>query len=90
MMPILYDFVKYDSPRKGLFRVEKHNGAYTLEGGWEFEEKELIIIGEIDINYVEKLVPYNENKNKICLLPIGVHKSRLIKWCNIQLTIFYK
>jgi len=88
MIPILYDFAKYDSPRKGLFRVEKYNGEYSSEGVWEIEEKELIIIGEIDINYVEKLVTYNENKNKTYLLPIGVHKSRLIKWCNIQLTMF--
>lgn len=94
-LPILYGFKRYDKPKVGLFSTEKHNGSYSLTSGWEKEIKEYLIIGEDSTSYVYKLKPTEEGRfvgNKIVrkkfILPIGIHKSRLLKWRTTQLSMF--
>lgn len=93
--PILYDFIKYPTPRKGLFSVEKPNGEYILPDGWEQELEEVLIIGEDNTCFVYNLKPSELGKwvgNEVIvekfILPIGIHKSRLVKWTPVQLTLF--
>lgn len=93
--PILYDFIPYKVPRKGLFSVYKKDGKYILGKGWENEIVELTIIGEDSTSYIEKLSKCEEGKwvgNKVIkekyTLPLGVHKSRFVKWTTGQLRLF--
>ena len=94
-LPILYDYVPYETPKKGLFNLEKENGSYTLPYGWEKEQIEFLIIGEDNTSYIYKLKESGHGEwvgNEVIkhryILPLGIHKSRLIKWTNNQLTLF--
>lgn len=85
--PILHNYKSYDKLKKGLFSVPKIDGKYSLSDGWENVEEEVSIIGEDDDTYVYKLLPTIEGKwvgkkviHEEFLLPIGIHKSRLVKW----------
>ena len=95
MGKILYNFIKYPTPKKGLFSIEKKDGKYILPGGWEKEQEEVLIIGEIDTAFVYQLLPSEQGQwvgNKVIIekfiLPIGIHKSRLICWTSGQLSLF--
>lgn len=88
-MKVLYNYKPYDKPRRGLFRVEDPDGIYTKQG-WNTKSEEHTIIGETKHSYITELKPYS---NKLhgepeCLLPLGVHKSRLQAWLTGQLQIF--
>jgi hypothetical protein len=92
---ILYGFKKYDLPRKGVFSVPKEDGGYSLPGGWEQELKEFLIIGEDNTSFVYRLQESEQGEwlgNRVVqskvVLPIGVHKSRLVRWTSGQLEIF--
>ena len=96
-LPYCHEFKKYDIPKVGFFRVEKPNGKYILPGGWEQIVEKHLIIGEDDTTYINGLQPYEEGRwigeeyvenYKQCILPIGIHKSRLIKWEPTQLSLF--
>lgn len=94
-LPILFGFKRYGTPKVGLFSVEKRNGIYSLTTGLEQEIKEYSIIGEDSTSYVYRLQPTDEGRyvgNKIVrkqfILPIGIHKSRLLKWKTSQLSMF--
>jgi hypothetical protein len=92
---ILYGFKKYPQPRKALFLVDKEDGGYSLPGGWETELEEILIIGESNNCFVHRLLETERGewvgkkvvKTKL-VLPIGVHKSRLVRWTSGQLEIF--
>ena len=91
---ILYKFKKYETPKLGLFSVCKKDAKYT-QNGWENELEEITIIGENDITYVYQLKESEHGEwigdtviTKKYILPLGVHKSRLVQWLTGQLTIF--
>jgi hypothetical protein len=94
-IPILYDYKKYANPRKGIFLVHKNNGKYSLSDGWENELKEYTIIGEDNDSFVYKLKKSKQGKwvdgeviIEKFILPIGLHKSRLVNWVDGQLSLF--
>lgn len=85
----------YKHPKRGVFSLEKPNGKYVLPGGWESELKEVVIIGEDDNCYVYELRESEQGYwvgekvvNRKFVLPIGVHKSRLLNWIGTQLQLF--
>lgn len=94
-MNILYGYTKYDTPRKGIFKVEANE--YVLSIGWLQKEEEETIIGETDDSYVYQLKESEHGEwvgNKVIkhryILPLGIHKSRLARWTSGQLTLFDK
>jgi len=94
-LPILYNYIPYATPRSGIFSCEKENGSYTIANGWEKEEVECLIIGEDNTSYIYQLKETGHGEwvgNQVIeqryILPIGIHKSRLLKWTDNQLTLF--
>lgn len=97
---ILFDYIAYPSPKKALlfqsgneYVFDKNNGY----SGWSKVEKVEIIIGESDTSYITELKEYREcdtndsDYGKMKLLPLGYHKSRLLKWLHTpgeQLSLF--
>lgn len=89
------NFIPYEKPRKGTFSVHKTDPSEYTVNGWTCIPVQDTIIGEDEDTYVTRLLEsyYDEwvgdskrtVKGKICL---GYHKSRLIKWDAVQLTIF--
>jgi hypothetical protein len=88
-MQILFNFKRYERPKKAILYSNGNNYIYNNKEncfGWEKIEKEETIIGEDETSYIIKLIKYKEcdindiNYNKIVLLPVGYHKSRLIKF----------
>lgn len=88
------EFVKYDSPRKGIFNI--HSGIYG-KNGWEQRKEERTIIGETETSFVERIskstfgfwVGSRKIKRRYTI-PVGLHKSRLVKWIPSQLELFAK
>lgn len=91
-MEILHNYNPYPVPRRAL--LYQTGNEYILDketglSGWTKIEKEAIIIGEDDTCYITELkehtvcdtteADYGETK----LLPLGYHKSRLIRWLDI-------
>ena len=93
-MDILYDFRKYDTPRFGVFKV--HTGEYGINPtGWIDKDVKMKIIGEAGDNFIEYLKEGGHGEwigtvvtQKKYILPIGPHKSRLVRWIDGQLSIF--
>lgn len=87
-------------PKKALF--ESGGGEYIKcdETGlliFSMPIEEAIVIGENNDSFVYELIPTkvsdtnNKHYGKTCLLPLGFHKSRLVKWIPIpgqQLSLF--
>lgn len=78
----LYNFHAYEFPKKGMF-----NGIGKQE--------EHLIIGECDDLYVERLLNSghgigDEVIEQKYILPIGLHKSRLINWSAPELDVLDK
>lgn len=80
---VLYNYIHYKKAIKMHFYVE--TGIYKIQLGWLQKVEEKIIIGEANGMFVERLmlsVGCIEGKNdykKEFYLPIGIHKSRLLK-----------
>lgn len=92
-MKTLYGFKKYSFPKKAMFSVT--TSEYNIQTGWIEKQVECIIIGETHDCYISKLIQsehgiWVSKRVKKCeyILPIGYHKSRLIKWVNNQLQLF--
>lgn len=92
---IVHGFKMYSTPLKGIFRCEKPDGKYLLPGGWEKVMKEYLIIGETKTSYVSRLIPSetgywvgNRRWTEKYILPVGIHKSRLVRWVTAQLRLF--
>lgn len=89
---ILYNFIPYDTPR--LATYEHHTNEYELPKGWLNEPKSVLVIGETKESFVTELKSseHGEWTDRQVLykyiLPLGFHKSRLIKWEETQLTLF--
>lgn len=88
-------YINYKNPKKGVFSVPKKNGKYLLGSGWETVEEDVLIIGEDDQLYVyelkESVQGYYFGKKVVTkkyVIPIGIHKSRLIRWHSCQLELF--
>ena len=92
---MIENFTKYDQPRKGTFSVHKTDPAIYNKNGWVCVPVQDTIIGEDEDTYVTRILDssYDEwvgdtkrtVKGKICM---GYHKSRLIKWDAVQLSLF--
>jgi hypothetical protein len=94
-LKIVHGFRPYEKEKKGLFRVLKPEGGYSFPEGWETQVEEITIIGEDRIAYAYRLQQAEQGTwvgNKVItkkfMLPIGVHKSRLIEWITPQLKLF--
>lgn len=93
-MEILYNFKAYPAPKKALFKVDTNK--YILPEGWIQKEELYTIIGETDDSYVYKLYKSEHGerneKDKVVIkkyiMPLGVHKSRLVRWTEGQLLLF--
>ena len=91
-MEILYNFKKYDTPKFGIFNIT--TDEYTSKG-WGLKQEKYKIIGEDDETFVYELLESGHGEwvgdkviQKKYILPIGVHKSRFVKWTSGQLSIF--
>lgn len=80
-MDIIHDYKAYSSPRHGEFRITTNN--YKLPEGWGTKLEKFQIIGEDDDCYIYELRQISEG-----VLPMGVHKTRLHRWCGGQLSLF--
>lgn len=92
-MEILYDYKPYEHPKNGLFRVETNE--YKLPGGWIQKLEAIKIIGETDLHFIYELRESGHGEwigseviNYKYILPIGIHKSRLERWIDTQLSLF--
>ena len=90
-MEILYNFIAYKNPKIGIFQIM--TGEYN--GKWVCEDVSILIIGEIDDCYIEKLVDSGHGEwvgdeviQHIYTIPIGPHKTRFVRWESTQLTLF--
>ena len=87
-------FKRYDTPRKGFFRVPHPDNSYSFEDGWKQKIKQCIIIGEDDQRYITEIKTsrWGERINDKVIrsthkIPLGIHKTRLIQWMDGQLII---
>lgn len=88
-MKVEYNFKPYPEPKKALYYQTGNDyikDPVTGLLGWSKVVVETVVIGEDDTSYVEHLKEYrncdtcDRDYGKVSLLPIGFHKSRLIKW----------
>ena len=87
-------FKKYNTPRKGFFRVPDPDNIYFLPGGWKQKIQEFTIIGEDNEIYITEIrtCKWGEWINEKLVkrtykIPVGVHKTRLIQWKDGQLIL---
>jgi hypothetical protein len=84
----------YDTPKDGLFNVE--DGGYDPKIGWTQKQVTHRIVGENDLWYVYRFIESDTHYPapdftpvKIDFLsPIGIHKTRFVKWLDTQLELF--
>jgi hypothetical protein len=92
-MEILYDFKRYPAPRSGVFQIT--TDEYGPDG-WVLKEEVYTIIGETDDIFVSRLEESGHGEwigeevvQREYILPIGIHKSRLVTWLpHVQLSLF--
>lgn len=88
----VYNYIHYEKPVKMYFYVE--TGNYQLPLGWLQKVVEKIIIGEANGMFVTRLTlstgsdSRNSDYKKEFYLPVGPHKSRLLKTLPVQLLLF--
>jgi hypothetical protein len=99
-MKVLYNYKPFPKPKKALYFQTGNNYIKDFKTGvlgWSREEKEVIVIGEDNTCYITELKKHIicdttcPDYGKTVLLPIGFHKSRLIKWMQLpaeQLELF--
>lgn len=82
---VLYNYIPYEVPKLGVFNIT--TGEYKLPGGWLLRQDQILIIGESDDCFIEKLQPSSHGEwvgdtviQTEYILPLGIHKSRLVKW----------
>jgi hypothetical protein len=87
------NYQSFEFKKRGIFEI--CTGIYELPIGWIQKHEEREIIGETDLLYVTHLLKSSHGEwvgNKVIqhqyVLPIGIHKSRLVEWVNSQLSIF--
>lgn len=88
-MKVLNNFKRYRQPKKALYY--QTGDEYVIDPetgipGWSKVVVETVVIGEDDMCFIEYLKEHrncdtwDKDYGKISLLPIGFHKSRLLKW----------
>lgn len=99
-MKVECSFKTYSNPKKALYYQtgnEYVKNPVTGLFGWSRIAVETLVIGEDDTSYIYDLKEYkncdtwDKNYGKTFVLPLGFHKSRLIKWIPIpgqQLFLF--
>ena len=87
-MEILYNYKPYDHPKECIYYVTGEK--YSLPEGWEKIKTKATVIGETELWFITRLMPttLNHPPHTKVVLPIGFHKSRLIKWLPTQLSLF--
>jgi hypothetical protein len=87
---IIYDFKPFKDPANAIFKIptDKYDDKPVTK------EQEFTIIGETDDQYIYQLKKTEQGEwignrvfNQKFVLPIGIHKSRLIRWTTGQLTL---
>lgn len=88
---IQYGYKAYAEPVAGLFGIDA--GEWGVNG-WVVRNDLITIIGETEDTYVYRLLETGHGEwvgeeviEYEYVLPIGVHKSRLIRWEGIQLLL---
>lgn len=74
------DYVAYEIPRLALYNA---GFEYDSKLNWVDIEKQTLVLGEDSHFYVEEIKPSEWGD-----LHLGFHKSRLIKWMPVQITLF--
>ena len=84
--------IRYKNPRIGVFSITTDEYG---PGGWVCVKEEYTIIGEHDEGYIYRFVytsdPHSDEFGEYepyWTFPIYIHKSRLIRWKDTQLTLF--
>lgn len=70
------NWTKYDQPKKAVYN---HPLATPKNYGFTTEERQAIVIGEDSELFITQLVVG---------IPIGFHKSRLVRWLPTQTELF--
>jgi hypothetical protein len=89
----MQDFIKYITPREGLFLMTTSD--YKPGIGWAKHVEKKMIIGEDSTCYIERFQKFGYGEwegdsviQKNDLIGIGPHKTRLVRWLNSQLSLF--
>lgn len=90
-MEILYNYQPYQIPKQGVFNVSfeyGHNENGVLDMIQKSETAQ--IIGETDDQYINELKPCSNIFGGVpdSLLPLGFHKTRLLRWLPVQTSLF--
>lgn len=92
-MKVEYGFIEYSEPKLGVFLITTNE--YRFPDGWVQKEEEILIIGEDDDSFVHRLLHTQHGEwigdvvvQRELILPIGVHKSRFVRWQPTQLPLF--
>lgn len=86
-IPDRYAFTAYDNPVKAVYKVE--TGEYKFPVGWVQKEVTDLVVGETTDCYVYYFLKTESDdwtKTKMTL-PMGFHKSRLVRWETTQLQL---
>ncbi|MEO7176734.1 MAG: hypothetical protein ABIV51_12510 [Saprospiraceae bacterium] len=91
-MKPLYNYKPYPSPKIGIFSVDTNK--YQFPEGWVQRHERAVIIGEDDSCFVHRLKKSGHGEwvgEKVIkykyILPIGYHKTRLVRWETGQLEL---
>lgn len=94
VLKIVNDYVPYKAPVKLFFNISSN--IYDIkQGGWVLNVEESLIIGETKDSYVTKLLKSvscdtdDSHYGEEIIIPIGIHKSRLIKTTPGQTMIIF-
>lgn len=96
-MRIIFNYKPFEKPKRAIYAHPGNdyiNDVKTGLLGWSNIEKEVTVIGEDDTTYIEKLKEHlicdtnDPDYGETVLMPIGFHKSRLIRWVSDQLGMF--
>lgn len=90
-LPVVYPFKPYQQVRRGLFSIECESREYDIKTGWKQKLVERDIVGENDFWFIDELKVTTSRfngKGRKEILAMGIHKTRLVKWLNGQLSMF--
>lgn len=88
-MKVEYNYRSYINPKRAVYYESGNDyvkDPVTGLLGWSRIEREVLVIGEDDTSFVTELREHKSSDSwsvdygKVCLLPLGFHKSRLKKW----------
>ena len=87
------EYAGYQTPKAGIFRIDTNE--YDINVGWINKEEKHLIIGETPLFYITRM---QETRSGLWIgemviyqkftYPLGIHKSRFVKWIPTQLSFF--